>query len=130
MRKEKFRNIAIIAHVDYGKTTLMDELLKQRGTFDSHQEIEERIMTDSWEYTLRRHNITTTTIYPGWIETEMTEKIKNKMWFLMDADTAAKKIIRTINKGKRSYILPWQWNIIVPIMRIIPRWMIRMRTTK
>ena len=66
MRKERFRNIAIIAHVDYGKTTLMDELLKQSGTFDSHQEIEERIMTDSWEYTLRRHNITTTTIYPGW----------------------------------------------------------------
>ena len=39
MRKEKFRNIAIIAHVDYGKTTLMDELLKPSGTFDSHQEI-------------------------------------------------------------------------------------------
>ena len=75
MRKEKFRNIAIIAHVDYGKTTLMDELLKQSGTFDSHQEIEERVMTDSWEYTLRRHNITTTTIYPGWIEMEMIEDI-------------------------------------------------------
>ena len=130
MRKEKFRNIAIIAHVDYGKTTLMDELLKQSGTFDSHQEIEERVMTDSWEYTLRRHNITTTTIYPGWIETEMTANIKNKMWFLMDADTAAKKIIRTITRGKRSYILPWQWNIIVPIMRIIPRGLIRMLTTK
>ena len=43
---------------------------------------------------------------------------------------AAKKIIRIINKGKRSYILPWQWNIIVPIMRIIPRWIIRMGTTK
>ena len=130
MRKEKFRNIAIIAHVDYGKRTLMDELLKQSGTFDSYQEIEERVMTDSWEYTLRRHNITTTTIYPGWIETEMTANIKNKMWFLMDADTAAKKIIRTINKGKRSYILPWQWNIIVPVMRIIPRGLIRMLTTK
>ena len=89
-----------------------------------------RIMADSWEYTLRRYNITTTTIYPGWIDTEMTENIKNKMWFLMDADTAAKKIIGTINKGKLSYILPWQWNIIVPIMRIIPRGLIRMLTTK
>ena len=89
-----------------------------------------RVMADSWEYTLRRYSISTTTIYPGWIETEMTANIKNKMWFLMDAETAAKKIIRIINKGKRSYILPWQWNIIVPIMRIIPRWMIRMRTTK
>jgi len=89
-----------------------------------------RVMADSWEYTLRRYSISTTTIYPGWIETEMTANIKNKMWFLMDADTAAKKIIGTINKGKRSYILPWQWNIIVPIMRIIPRWLIRIFTTK
>ena len=89
-----------------------------------------RVMADSWEYTLRRYSISTTTIYPGWIETEMTANIKNKMWFLMDADTAAKKIIGTINKGKRSYILPWQWNIIVPIMRIIPRWLIRILTTK
>ena len=89
-----------------------------------------RVMADSWEYTLRRYSISTTTIYPGWIETEMTANIKNKMWFLMDADTAAKKIIGTINKGKRSYILPWQWNIIVPIMRIIPRGLIRILTTK
>ena len=89
-----------------------------------------RVMADSWEYTLRRYSISTTTIYPGWIETEMTANIKNKMWFLMDADTAAKKIIGTINKGKRSYILPWQWNIIEPIMRIIPRGLIRILTTK
>ena len=40
------RNIAVIAHVDHGKTTLVDELLKQSGTFTEHQETEER-MTDS-----------------------------------------------------------------------------------
>ena len=44
MRKEKFRNIAIIAHVDHGKTTLVDGMLKQSGTFHIHQEVEERIM--------------------------------------------------------------------------------------
>jgi len=44
MRKNKFRNIAIIAHVDHGKTTLVNELLKQSGTFHSHQEIKDRVM--------------------------------------------------------------------------------------
>jgi len=44
MRKENFRNIAIIAHVDHGKTTLVDGMLKQSGTFHKHQSVEERVM--------------------------------------------------------------------------------------
>ncbi|MBC8215712.1 MAG: translational GTPase TypA [Candidatus Marinimicrobia bacterium] len=44
MRKTNFRNIAIIAHVDHGKTTLVDGMLKQSGTFHAHQEVEERVM--------------------------------------------------------------------------------------
>jgi len=38
------RNIAIIAHVDHGKTTLVDEMLKQSGTFHEHEEVAERVM--------------------------------------------------------------------------------------
>tara|TARA_B100000953_G_scaffold227563_1_gene189119 strand:- start:553 stop:2364 length:1812 start_codon:yes stop_codon:yes gene_type:complete len=44
MRKDNFRNIAIIAHVDHGKTTLVDAMLKQSGTFKAHHDIPERIM--------------------------------------------------------------------------------------
>jgi GTP-binding protein len=40
----KLRNIAIIAHVDHGKTTLVDQLLRQSGTFGEHEELTERVM--------------------------------------------------------------------------------------
>lgn len=44
MRREDLRNIAIIAHVDHGKTTLVDEMLKQSGAFRENQEVAERVM--------------------------------------------------------------------------------------
>ena len=44
MIREDLRNIAIIAHVDHGKTTLVDEMLKQGGVFRDNQEVADRVM--------------------------------------------------------------------------------------
>ena len=41
---EKIRNIAIIAHVDHGKTTLVDKLLRASGTFRDNETVQERVM--------------------------------------------------------------------------------------
>ena len=44
MKREDLRNIAIIAHVDHGKTTLVDEMLKQSGIFRDNQVVQDRVM--------------------------------------------------------------------------------------
>ena len=44
MKREDLRNIAIVAHVDHGKTTLVDAMLKQAGTFRANEKVDDRVM--------------------------------------------------------------------------------------
>ena len=83
-----------------------------------------RNLTESWNYTLKPYGISLTTIFPGYIDTEMTKDHKFKMPFLMHSDKASRIIANSIQQKKRKLILPWQWKFIIPIFRILPRFLI------
>ncbi len=87
-----------------------------------------RIMADSWRHTLTHYGIQVSTVCPGFIETPMVGKNRFPMPFLMDVTVAAEKIVAAIERGKKTYIFPWQWRFIVPILRILPDVLIRLAT--
>ena len=67
-----------------------------------------------------KHNIKVSAICPGFVKSEMTDNKDFKRPFFMNTDVAAEKIKLAIEKGKKTYIFPWQWRFIVPIMKLIP----------
>lgn len=79
-----------------------------------------RRLSDSWRETLKKHNIQVTTICPGYVKSEMTDVNDFHMPFLMDADVAARKIIRAIDFGKKTYIFPWQLRYLITAMKPFP----------
>ena len=81
-------------------------------------------LTESWGYTLKSYHISLTTIFPGYIDTEMTKGHQFKMPFLMNSDKASKIIANAIQHKRRKVIFPWQWKFIVPIFRILTRFLI------
>jgi short-subunit dehydrogenase len=78
-----------------------------------------KTLANSWRKSLKKHNIKISTIIPGFIKSEMTQEMKYKMPFLMDTQTASKKIVKAIKYNKPNYIFPWQWRIVVPILRVV-----------
>ena len=61
------------------------------------------------------------TVCPGYIATPMTEQNPYPMPFLLDADEAARRIVRAIDRRKRFYVLPWQMAIVGRLLQILPR---------
>lgn len=94
--------------------------LKLPGGTYSATKVAIRYLMEGWRMSMSPHNIKVTNIFPGFVESEMTDPQKNKYPFLLTNKDAARLIAGAIYKEKKNYILPWQMNIFVAILRIFP----------
>ena len=79
-----------------------------------------RMLADSWRMALKKYKIQITAICPGFIVSEMTEENKFPMPFLLETEDAARKMVKAIDNGKKTYILPWQIKMILYATRWLP----------
>jgi short-subunit dehydrogenase len=77
---------------------------------------------ESLRVEMRKYGIQVTTICPGYIKTPMTDVNSYPMPFMISADTAARKMARIIEQGRRYVVLPWQMAIVARVMRLLPAW--------
>jgi short-subunit dehydrogenase len=81
------------------------------------------IMFESFRLDLRSRGVDVTIIHPGFIKTPLTAGRQAQMPFLMELDDAVKKIIRAIEKRRKSYAFPWQLATIVRLGLIMPNFL-------
>lgn len=90
-----------------------------------------RYLMEGWRIDLAPHDIHVTTVFPGYIASEMTSDAKAWYPFLISADAAALLIKRAIAAKRQTVILPWQWWLVLPFLRFVPSsvigWAIRRR---
>lgn len=85
-----------------------------------------RTLMDGWGYELNDWGIATTTINPGFIVSEMTDKNDFPMPFLLKTDVACKRIRKAIRKRKRVYTFPWQmWLVVHFLLMRMPRFVMK-----
>jgi short-subunit dehydrogenase len=73
---------------------------------------------------LRSRNIAVTAICPGFVRTPMTAVNQFKMPWLMDADEAARRIVRALARRRKVYNFPWQTALMMKLTRWLPDWML------
>lgn len=79
-----------------------------------------RYLMNGWRVDLEGLGIKVTTIYPGFVASEMTKPDQRTYPFLISAQKAARLIRLAIDRSKKNYILPWQWYLVLPILKLIP----------
>lgn len=75
---------------------------------------------------LKKFNIAVTLVTPGFIDTPMSRSVPEPKPFLMDADTAARIILRGVAARKRRITVPWQYGVIGALVRLVPRPLLRL----
>ncbi len=89
-----------------------------------------RFMANSWRALFAKYGISFTTICPGFIDTDLTSDHKYHMPFLMNVDVFAKKMVNAIEKKKKTYIAPWQWRFVIPLIKAVPEWLLNIFVSK
>jgi hypothetical protein len=79
-----------------------------------------KVLMDAWRGQLRRQGIRVTTVCPGWVVSELTAQNPYPMPFMLDTPRAARLIVRAIERGRATYVLPWQMRLLVPLLRAMP----------
>jgi short-subunit dehydrogenase len=75
---------------------------------------------ESLRLEMRRHGIRVVTIAPGYIDTPMTRHNKYRMPFLMAPEAFAERAVRTIARGARYRVIPWQMGVVAKLLRMLP----------
>jgi short-subunit dehydrogenase len=73
---------------------------------------------------LRHRGIAVTTICPGFVKTPMTEVNEFKMPWLLEADEAARRILKALRRRVKVYNFPWQTNLLMGFLRRLPDWLV------
>jgi short-subunit dehydrogenase len=79
-----------------------------------------RALMEGYGWELRRYGITTTTINPGFVVSEMTAPNQFRMPFLLQTDVAARHIARAIARKRRAYTFPWPMAIAAHLLPLLP----------
>ena len=117
-----------------GKVVVISSIAGFRGlpgrSSYSASKVAVRFMANSWRSSFIKDGISVTTICPGFIDTDMTSSHKYKMPFLMDVDVFAEKMVNAIEKKKKTYIAPWQWRFVIPLIKAVPEWLLNYVASK
>jgi short-subunit dehydrogenase len=73
---------------------------------------------------LRNHGIAVTTLCPGFVKTPMTGVMHNPMPWMIDADDAARRMVRALRQRRKVYNFPWQTALLMRVTRWMPDWVI------